>query len=247
LGNFGLIKDLSKLVVHVPHAATGIPDDVWPEFLGGRDQVEHEAIASADLHTDQMALEAWPNAEIIEASVSRIVVDVERYRDDLLEEMAEVGRGVIYTHDHRQERIRQDVSPQRRAELLARYYTPHWSRLREAAAGATLIDLHTYPAQGWPIERHASGARPEIDIGFTRDLTPEDWVTALNRHFIGAGYEVGHNTPYSGVIEAGAKAAVMIEIRRDFVGTPGDDPKWRRLINALKSMPLAECENDEDR
>jgi hypothetical protein len=49
LGNFGLIKDLSKLVVHVPHASTGIPDDVWPEFLVGRDQVEHEAFDLGDV------------------------------------------------------------------------------------------------------------------------------------------------------------------------------------------------------
>jgi hypothetical protein len=49
---------------------------------------------------------------------------------------------------------------------------------------------------------------------------------------------VGHNTPYVGVIDAGAKAAVMIEIRRDIVGLPGVDPKWQRLIAALSTMPI---------
>lgn len=229
---------MTKLVVHVPHASTVIPDDVWPEFLVSRDLVESEAVASADLFTDQMAREAWPEATIIAALASRIVVDVERYVDDGLEEMALVGRGVIYTHDHRGERIRQDLNPSRRAALLARYYTPHWSLLRAAATGATLIDLHTYPAEPWPIERHADGARSEIDIGFTESLTPKDWVHDLTRHFSDAGYEVGHNTPYAGVIDAGAQAAVMIEIRRDVVGPPSDDTKWRRLINALKDMPL---------
>ena len=59
---------MTKLIIHVPHASTYVPDDVWPEFLVGRDQVEYEVIASADLYTDCIAKEAWPEAEIIEAS-----------------------------------------------------------------------------------------------------------------------------------------------------------------------------------
>ena len=229
---------MTKLVVHVPHASIAIPDDIWPEFLIDPDRANQEAMVSADLYTELMAREAWPNAEIIEAPVSRIVVDVERYEDDAFEEMASVGRGVIYTHDHMQERIRKDPSFETRVDLLARYYTPHWSRLRAAAIGATLIDLHTYPTEVWPIGGHAGGRRPEIDLGFTDGLTPKPWILALSQHFSDAGYEVGHNTPYAGVIDAGASAAVMIEIRRDIVGAPGDRNKWQRLMRVLKALPL---------
>ena len=229
---------MRKLVVHVPHASTYIPEDVWPEVLVDRLQVDDEAFESADLYTDLMAQRAWPGADIVEAAVSRIVVDVERYDDDGLEEMAEVGRGAIYTHDHRLVRIRKDLSQSRRAELLAAYHAPHWSRLRKVAQGATLVDLHTYPKEPWAIERHAGGARPEIDIGFTDGLTSAEWVSAITAHFSAAGYKVGHNSPYSGVIDAGATQGVMIEIRRDVVGTPGIDPKWLRLILALKTMPI---------
>ena len=84
---------MSKLDVRVPHASTNIPDDVWPEFTVGREAVEQEAQASADLFTDQIAREAWPTAEIIEAQVSRIVVDLERYDDDVEEEMAKSAEG----------------------------------------------------------------------------------------------------------------------------------------------------------
>lgn len=231
---------MPNLTIHVPHSSLHIPDDAWSEFLIDRDAVKLEAMTSADLYTDQMAREAWPNAEIVEAMVSRIIVDVERYENDALEEMAEVGRGVFYTHSHRQEEIRQDILPPRRTDLLSRYYTSHWARLRKAAAGAVLIDLHTYPLEPWPIERHMEGDRPEIDIGFTPILTPVGWVQSLTQHFSEAGFKVGHNTPYCGVIDAGARAAVMIEIRRDVVGRPGDNPKWRRLIHALKTMPLVE-------
>lgn len=224
------------LLIHVPHASTFIPEDAWPEFFVPKGQVEAEALASADLYTDEMARQAWPQTKIIQAQVSRIVVDVERYDDDTKEEMATEGRGVLYTHDHKQARIRESLSDQRREELLARYYRPHWQELRAQAAGTTLIDLHTYPPEPWSIERHAQGPRPEIDIGFTEGLTPHSWVFALSQHFHHKGYDVGHNTPYAGVIDAGAKAAVMIEIRRDIVGQPGTDPKWLRLISALSTM-----------
>ena len=112
------------LLIHVPHASTFIPEDVWSEFLVPRDQVEAEALASADLYTDEMARQAWPQAKIIQAQVSRIVVDVERYEDDIKEEMAAVGRGVLYTHDHNQIEIRKRLSGPRRKELLAQYEEP---------------------------------------------------------------------------------------------------------------------------
>jgi len=230
---------MHQLVVHVPHASVFIPDDAWSEFLVPRDQVEAEALESADLHTDEMARQAWPQAKVIEAQVSRIIVDVERYDDDRKEEMAAVGRGALYTHDHNHLKIRKSLPERRREELLMRYYRPHWQELRAQAAGAILIDLHTYPVEPWIIERHAQGPRPEIDIGFTDGLTPPSWVSALSQHFHQRGYDVGHNTPYEGVIDAGARAAVMIEIRRDVVGQPnGADPKWKRLIDALRSMPM---------
>jgi N-formylglutamate amidohydrolase len=78
---------MRKIVIHVPHASTAIPEDVWAEFTAARQDVEAEAFASADLYTGEMARQAWPNAQIIEAEVSRIVVDVERYDDDSSEEM----------------------------------------------------------------------------------------------------------------------------------------------------------------
>lgn len=226
------------LIVHVPHASTFIPSDVWSDFLVSRAQVEAEAAASADLHTDEMARQAWPQAKVIQAKVSRIVVDVERYDDDSNEEMAAVGRGALYTHDHNHIKIRESLPERRREELLTRYYRSHWQELRAKAAGAILIDLHTYPAEPWPIERHAAGQRPEIDIGFSEGVTPASWVTAPTKHFRLHGYEVGHNSPYAGVIDAGAMSAVMIEIRRDIVGVPGHDPKWCSLIEALRAMPL---------
>ena len=98
--------------------------------------------------------------------------------------------------------------------------------------------MHSYPVEPWSIETRPNDSRPEIDLGFTEELTPTNWVMSITNHFKNLDFEVGHNTPYSGVIDAGAKAAIMIEIRRDVVGSPQHSLQWKRLVNALNSMPL---------
>ena len=62
-------SEARDLLIHVPHASTFIPEDVWQEFLVPKDQVEAEALVSADLHTDEVARQAWPQAKIIQAEV----------------------------------------------------------------------------------------------------------------------------------------------------------------------------------
>jgi len=81
-----------EICVHVPHASTAIPDVLRGDFLITHNKLDAEARISADLYSDLLAKEAWQNARIVDAKVSRIVVDVERYPDDAKEEMSKVGR-----------------------------------------------------------------------------------------------------------------------------------------------------------
>ena len=227
-----------NLVIHVPHPSTRIPDELRGQFGISTAELANEAIEFADLHTDRLAREAWPDAEIVEAVVSRIVVDVERYSDDALEAMSAVGRGMIYTRAHDGRDLMRSVSAEARKTLKSRYYDPHWSRLRKAAAGCLLIDLHTYPTERWHVEPDVTADRPEIDLGATDGITPESWVEDLTRHFEDAGFNVGRNTPYVGVIDAGAHAAIMLEIRRDVLGSPRDEFLWDHMVQTLSEMPL---------
>ena len=77
-----------------PTCVNCIPDELRSDFLVKQDELDAEARISADLYSDLLAKEAWQNAHIVDAKVSRIVVDVERYPDDAKEEMSKVGRGV---------------------------------------------------------------------------------------------------------------------------------------------------------
>lgn len=227
----------SPLVIHVPHASLIIPSDVRGQFSLNEYDLRSEATTSADLWTDLLAREAWPGATVIEAAVSRIVVDVERYSDDADEPMARVGRGMIYTHTQDGGRMRCELTADERSALKSTYYDPHWTRLRAAAAGRILIDLHSYPVEPWPVELDQESERCEIVLGADDALTPAAWRDALADHFEASGFTVGLNRPYSGVIDAGAAAAVMFEIRRDMLGNGPGSPQWARLVGALRSAP----------
>ncbi len=200
-----------------------------------------EIRVAADLHTDRLARAAWPQADIVTVRVSRVLLDVERSADDAQEDMSRVGRGVFYTHDRFGRILQRTLLPQDRAQLLVRFYHPHLQRLRKAAAGAMLIDLHTYPAPPWSIEPQVFAARPEIDLRTSPGLTPPDWTDALRGHVQRQGFTVAENAPYAGVIDAGARAAIMIEISLDMLGTGLKSAEWQRILTALREMPHPSC------
>lgn len=228
-----------EFVVHVPHSSIDIPEAYREPFLLSEDELQREAAVSADLHTDALAQAAWPEASVVAAPVSRIVCDVERYSDDAEEPMAARGRGMTYTATHDGKALRRQLTFAERVAIQRELYDPHWERLRDTAAGGILVDLHTYPAARWPVETVSSEAmRPEIDLGSDPELTPASWLDALVMHFEELGFETAINTPYSGVIDAGARAAVMIEIRRDVLGDPSDHTRWSRMVRALAELPL---------
>ena len=225
-------------VIHVPHASIEIPAGIRNQFLLADRDLYREAIESADLYTDTLAKQAWPEATVVCSEISRLVVDVERYPDDNEELMSKYGRGMIYMSTHLGLPLRRTISENEKYELKRDWYDPHWARLRAAAEGGTLIDLHSYPAVPWIIEANPSAARPEIDLGTDRHLTPRSWVKKLKSHFEALGFTVGQDMPYAGVIDAGSKYAVMIEIRRDILCSPKEGPKWQRIVDALSSMPM---------
>ena len=229
-----------RLVVHTPHAGLDIPTSVREQFTLSDTELSMEAHGSADLWTDALGQSAWPTATHVAVALARLVVDVERYPDDAKEEMARVGRGAVYTRTHDGAALRRPLSIGERDALIATYHTPHWAKLRAAASGKVLVDLHSYPVKAWPIEMDVDAYRPEIDLGTDDALTPSAWSQALQRHFESAGYSVGFNTPYAGVIDAGAAAAVMIEIRRDMLGTGPGSPEYMRLAEALRRAPSPE-------
>jgi len=209
----------SPVLLHVPHAGTLLPAWVRAHLLLGDAALAAEVAALTDHHTDALALAAADRAAVrpwvVINPVSRFVVDVERFPDDR-EEMAAVGMGAVYTHGTRGQRIRPD-DPAHAEALLAAYFRPWGEAVAGLLAGraAVLLDVHSYPRDPLPYERHADGTRPQVCLGTDPVHTPSWLAAAATSAF--AAFEVGLDSPFSGayVPESAAAAALMLEIRRD--------------------------------
>ena len=208
--------DRSAVLLHVPHAGTHLPAWVRAHLLLDDAELAAEVAALTDHRTDALALAAADRAVVrpwvVVNPVSRFVVDVERFPDER-EEMAAVGMGAVYTRGTRGQRIRAD-DPAHAEALLAAYFRP-WGRAVAGLGAAVLLDVHSYPREPLPYERHTDGPRPQVCLGTDPVHTPSWLVTAAREAF--AGFDVALDSPFSGAyVPAGRPAAaLMIEIRRD--------------------------------
>lgn len=215
----------SPIILHVPHASRTIPADARPSIVLTDADLEHELDLMTDSSTDVIAgrAAAATGATVVEAAVSRLVVDVERFTDGS-EPMEEVGMGPIYTRTHDQRELRESVDP----ALLDRWFYPHADAVEHAVAAAlkshgraVVIDVHSYPTHRLPYEMTGDDApRPEICLGTDPAHTPA-WLLEATREAF-AGFDVALDSPFAGTYvplrfygEHARVASIMIEIRRD--------------------------------
>lgn len=216
------------VIVHIPHAATEIPEDVRARFLLSEAVLERELLRMTDRYTDDLFTVPPEVAMVITYAVSRLVVDPERFEDDSMEPMARKGMGVIYTSTSDGRALRPPLSPDEREALLERFYRPHHRRLAEAVNAVLaahrhclILDGHSFPSHALPYEDDQRLDRPEICIGTDPEHTPRWLWQAAVEAFEREGFWVAVDRPFSGAIvpakhygQALAVQSVMVEINR---------------------------------
>ena len=217
----------SPLLLHIPHASTCIPDEARGDFAVDRDTLDAELLRLTDRFTDTLYGDGFPPAQTVMATVSRLVVDVERFANDADEPCAAHGMGAVYVRMSSGAPIRA-VSETRRAQLMNQYYWPHHQRLDAMAARAleqfgrcVIIDAHSFPVAPLATQVDFSDP-PEIGIGTDAMHTSDELAEVVHAFFTARGFHVGVNTPFAGALVPNAYygrdqrvQSVMIEVRRD--------------------------------
>ena len=76
-------------ILHIPHASTEIPARYRDQFVLSEEELELEARVMGDLYTDELF--EGEGRPAVRFPASRLVVDVERFRDDSQEPMSAGG------------------------------------------------------------------------------------------------------------------------------------------------------------
>ena len=216
----------TPVIVHVPHAATSIPETVRRTFLLDDAAIERELVRVTDWHVDHLF--AWAldyGATLMVNTHSRLVFDPERFRED--DPAEDVGQGVVYTRTA-DGRPLAHVTPEERAERIENLYDPYHEMLTvlverelERFGMAFILDCHSFPTVPVPTETDTRSVRPDLCIGTDAFHTPPRLVEGLERAAEAEGLVVHQDSPFAGTLvpmeyyhKDRRVRSVMIEVRR---------------------------------
>lgn len=217
------------VVLHIPHASRNIPPEFLPELLLDSADLETELRLMTDAYTEEAAAGDWAEF-VVKAPVSRLVVDVERFRVDAEESMSQVGMGAVYTKTQDGRQLR-PFSAKRREAMLRLFYDPHHAKFAWAVnemlqrfPRCLIIDVHSFPSKPLPYEPDQTLERPDICIGTDDYHTPLHMIDAALSFFASRGWSVCENSPFAGSIvplphygKERRVASIMVEINRALV------------------------------
>ena len=216
------------VVVHVPHSATHVPADVRADIELDDAALADELRRLTDHGTDRFTLGAPSlGATVLVNRCSRLVVDPERFLDPEAEEMEAVGMGAVYTATSDGSVLRR-LSVAQRATLLSRFFVPYHAALTGLVTDqldrwgrCAIVDVHSYPSEALPYERHGDRDRPELCVGTDPVHTPtwlrEVVVDVAAAHGLGRGFDGPFTGTFVPTLHLGDArvVSVMLEIRRD--------------------------------
>lgn len=260
---------VAPVVVSVPHAGTLVPDDDAALLAISGDAL----LRDADLFVNRLVEGVGrTGVAVVEALVSRYIVDLNRAPDDVDREVCPElsrparpsARGLIW-------RSTTDGAPVLRRPLTlgevnsrrARIHVPYHEALqalleerRRSHGFAILVDLHSMPSTGRPGHDDPGARRADIVPGDLRGTScAASLSTLVGEHFAYQGFSVRPNDPYMGgyiTREHGRPArgvhAIQIEVNRDLYMNESTfaflDVKARRLRDSLASLISALCSFD---
>lgn len=244
---------MHNILIHIPHSSYFIPKDYNGLFVLNENDLKQEQIKMSDSYTDELFNIKGIKQHIF--PISRLVCDVERFRNEEDEEMTKQGMWVCYTKtsDCKPLKIFDDRHKQ---EILKLYYDKHHfifenlvEKILKEYQQCLIIDAHSFSSIPLPYELHSQKFRPDICIGIDDFHTPEKIVEYFYKAFSDLGYKVGINNPFCGTIvplkyycKDSSIHSVMLEINRSLYMdeiTGDKNSKFKKIKNDIKQTILS--------
>ena len=212
---------MQKVILNIPHSSTVIPEWALKDITISKSDLD----LLVDFMTDKDVDKLWgfvlaENKQV--ATISRLVVDTERYRNDADEKMALKGMGLYYTHTPYGDKFRNrtESSYLKCLEIYDRYHSLLEEKVDnyvEEYGKCLILDCHSFHDK-MAYTGYGTALFPDVCIGVNGAIGPE--AQFIIDTFKSAGYTVKVNEPFSGslmplkYLNDNRVNSVMIELNR---------------------------------
>ena len=197
-------ENYGSAVVHIPHASVLIPEEYKKDFLVSERVLNRELRRMTDAFCSELYDAAEFETRII-APVSRLVCDMERFRDDKDEPNAAKGQGLMYTRTSLGRKLREN-DPALREKILLEYYDKHHKQLEQAVENSLskygkclVIDCHSFNSSHI-VKFDNLFSMPDFDIGTDNFHTPDILADRMFSRVRELGFSARFNSPFGGCI-----------------------------------------------
>lgn len=198
---------MRNIVLNIPHSSiNGVFDKNFGEWQCNPYFIDDCLKKWTDWYTDMLfnPLSRKENVETIVFPYSRFVCDVERLKNDPLEN---IGQGIIYAEF---DGYKRNLTEEQKKNIM-KLWVEHQTNLQTAIKdkNTVLIDCHSFPSYL---------ANNDICIGYNEDWSyNKKLVDGIVKIFKKQGYSVEENIPYSNSIAPEKNfsyCSVMIEVNK---------------------------------
>lgn len=241
---------MKNILIHIPHSSYFIPQKYKKLFYLSKQNLFSEQLKMSDSYTDELF--DIDSAKKLVFPISRLICDVERFRNEQDEEMTKQGMWVCYTKTSDLKPLKK-LSEKHKQEILKNYYDKHHKIFEKMVeknlnkyGSCIIIDAHSFSSAPLPYELHAQTSRPDICIGTDNFHTPEKISKYFYSSFKNLGYKTEVNNPFCGTIipikyyqKNKNVKSVMIEINRSLYmneKTGEKSPNFNTVKNNLHKI-----------
>ena len=210
-----------KVVCNIPHSNTTVPEWAKKDILISQEELSYLVDYLTDKDIDKMwSFVPAENKEV--ATVSRFIVDIERFRNDADEVMSSKGMGLYYTHTPHGKQFR--VKSGDTYEKCLSLYDAYHKSLEEKVTNCLnkydkciILDCHSFHDE-IDYTEYAPSSFPDVCIGVNGEISAE--AQFIIDTFEANGYSVKVNEPFAGslaplkYLNDSRVVTVMIELNR---------------------------------
>ena len=232
-----------KIVCNIPHAGATIPDWALADFTVAQSDLARLVNKLVDQNVDALFSFVADEGKVV-SNIARIVVDMERYRDDAAEPMSKLGMGLFYEKDDEGRQIRhRGATYDKCLALYDEYHSELESKVQtcvEETGHCYVIDCHSFHDEMHHTD-YPTSEYPDVCLGINEE-TPAKEVVWVKDLFKRNGYSVKYNVPFAGSLvplkyfgDSRVKS-IMIELNRRIYCNNADN--FRRVQNLCKEVYL---------